>query len=302
MAAKKKSPDYPKSPVRLPTQLIRAAQACSATDDFRNMLLGICLRPDGYVQSSNGTVAFRGATHTHDIEPIPMQQVIMIHGKVPTSRATCEFEWHDADHGTVRCIDTLKGDKSDVLAAFEVIHEVREVDDLADQIFPDLDPLFAYRPAQEVATIGMSSSVLAAVGKTFGPWTHCTMNFNGTEGSVMVQPLSESWSDYQASLLLMPVSAVVEDDSEPLSTFGMESGDLEGWTIEFPDEGEQELDDLYDQVRDVVKESRKASISGIQRRMKIGYNRAARIVEQLEANGVVSPVKGNGTREVLIEP
>lgn len=63
-----------------------------------------------------------------------------------------------------------------------------------------------------------------------------------------------------------------------------------------------ETDALYDQAVAVVLESRKASISYVQRRLKIGYNRAARMVEEMEAAGVVSQVTSNGTREVLAPP
>jgi len=66
------------------------------------------------------------------------------------------------------------------------------------------------------------------------------------------------------------------------------------------DGGEQ--DALYDEAVAVVTESRKASISYVQRRLKIGYNRAARMIEEMEAAGVVSPVQGNGSREVLAPP
>jgi S-DNA-T family DNA segregation ATPase FtsK/SpoIIIE len=62
-------------------------------------------------------------------------------------------------------------------------------------------------------------------------------------------------------------------------------------------EGEQ--DPLYDQAVRIVVESRKASISGVQRRLKIGYNRAARMIETMEASGVVGPLQSNGAREVL---
>jgi len=65
-------------------------------------------------------------------------------------------------------------------------------------------------------------------------------------------------------------------------------------------DGEQ--DPLYDQAVQVVVESRRASVSGVQRRLKIGYNRAARIVEAMEAAGVVSAMQGNGSREVLAPP
>lgn len=63
-----------------------------------------------------------------------------------------------------------------------------------------------------------------------------------------------------------------------------------------------EKDELYDQAVAIVCESRKASISYVQRRLKIGYNRAARMVEEMENAGVVSQVTGSGTREVLAPP
>jgi S-DNA-T family DNA segregation ATPase FtsK/SpoIIIE len=63
--------------------------------------------------------------------------------------------------------------------------------------------------------------------------------------------------------------------------------------------GEDEQDPLYDEACKIVLESRKASISNIQRRLKIGYNRAARLIETMEAAGLVSPMESNGNREVL---
>ncbi len=65
---------------------------------------------------------------------------------------------------------------------------------------------------------------------------------------------------------------------------------------------DSEADPLYDQAVRVVTESRRASVSGIQRRLKIGYNRAARMVEQMEQAGVVGPLGSNGMREVLAPP
>jgi DNA segregation ATPase FtsK/SpoIIIE, S-DNA-T family len=67
-----------------------------------------------------------------------------------------------------------------------------------------------------------------------------------------------------------------------------------------PTAAEAESDPLYDQAVQIVIESRKASISYVQRRLKIGYNRAARMVEEMEAAGVVSAVQSNGNREVLV--
>ena len=63
-----------------------------------------------------------------------------------------------------------------------------------------------------------------------------------------------------------------------------------------------EQDDLYDQAVRIVTESRRASVSGIQRRLKIGYNRAARMVEEMECTGVVGELQSNGSREVLAPP
>ncbi|MCG3724165.1 DNA translocase FtsK [Vibrio cincinnatiensis] len=64
-------------------------------------------------------------------------------------------------------------------------------------------------------------------------------------------------------------------------------------------EEDEEMDPLFDQVVEHVVETRRGSVSGVQRRFKIGYNRAARIVEQLEAQGIVSAPSHNGNREVL---
>jgi S-DNA-T family DNA segregation ATPase FtsK/SpoIIIE len=66
------------------------------------------------------------------------------------------------------------------------------------------------------------------------------------------------------------------------------------------DDIDAEQDPLYDQAVQIVVETRKASISGVQRRLKIGYNRAARMVESMEQAGLVGPLQSNGTREILI--
>ena len=71
--------------------------------------------------------------------------------------------------------------------------------------------------------------------------------------------------------------------------------------IDKPGESDSaEQDALYDQAVQVVMDTRKASISGVQRRLKIGYNRAARIVEAMEAAGLVGPLQSNGAREILV--
>ncbi|MFQ6022867.1 MAG: DNA translocase FtsK [Acidiferrobacterales bacterium] len=63
-----------------------------------------------------------------------------------------------------------------------------------------------------------------------------------------------------------------------------------------------ESDPLYDEALRIVTESRRASISGVQRRLRIGYNRAARLIEQMEKAGIVGPLQPNGSRDVLAPP
>ncbi len=66
--------------------------------------------------------------------------------------------------------------------------------------------------------------------------------------------------------------------------------------------GDSESDPLYDEAVAFVTETRKASISSVQRKLRIGYNRAARLIEQMENSGVVTPMSANGNREVLAPP
>ncbi len=68
------------------------------------------------------------------------------------------------------------------------------------------------------------------------------------------------------------------------------------------DSSGEEADPLYDEAVAIVTETRKASISYVQRRLKIGYNRAARMIEEMEMAGVVSAVQSNGSREVIAPP
>ncbi|WP_339941280.1 DNA translocase FtsK, partial [Undibacterium luofuense] len=65
-------------------------------------------------------------------------------------------------------------------------------------------------------------------------------------------------------------------------------------------EGGTESDALYDQAVAIVLKNRRASISLVQRHLRIGYNRAARLLEQMEASGVVSSMQSNGNREILV--
>ena len=72
--------------------------------------------------------------------------------------------------------------------------------------------------------------------------------------------------------------------------------------IEAKDEAEEEYDDKYDEALAIVAKDRQASISYIQRRLRIGYNRAARIIETMEREGVVGPSDGVKPREVYVSP
>ncbi len=80
------------------------------------------------------------------------------------------------------------------------------------------------------------------------------------------------------------------------------SGEVEGEPfVQIDGDGDTEQDDeLYDEAVQFVLESRRASISAVQRKLRIGYNRAARLIEAMEAAGVVSPMSSNGSREVLV--
>ena len=94
-------------------------------------------------------------------------------------------------------------------------------------------------------------------------------------------------ADYQEGIL---DNVQLTDDGQMLSATGI------------PEAAESDVDELFDKAVFVVTESRKASISYVQRRLRVGYNRAATIVEQLEASGVVSAPAHNGAREVLAPP
>jgi S-DNA-T family DNA segregation ATPase FtsK/SpoIIIE len=84
---------------------------------------------------------------------------------------------------------------------------------------------------------------------------------------------------------------LVESHAEGDNGGGNDEGDSRG-----------EGDPLYDEAVRIVIESRRASVSGVQRRLRIGYNRAARLVEEMETAGLVGPVQANGSREVLAPP
>ncbi|MCG6657364.1 DNA translocase FtsK [Halomonas campisalis] len=92
------------------------------------------------------------------------------------------------------------------------------------------------------------------------------------------------------------------DYIEEILSGGVSAEALTGLEAEGSDGGDAEQDALYDEAVQFVTESRRASISAVQRRFKIGYNRAARLVEAMEMAGVVSTMGTNGAREVLAPP
>ena len=87
------------------------------------------------------------------------------------------------------------------------------------------------------------------------------------------------------------IDAIVQEQTEVIT--GLPVG--EGEDLE-------DTDPLYDEAVQIVTETRRASISGVQRRLKIGYNRAARMIEEMERTGIVGPAETNGSREVLAPP
>jgi S-DNA-T family DNA segregation ATPase FtsK/SpoIIIE len=89
------------------------------------------------------------------------------------------------------------------------------------------------------------------------------------------------------------MTEILEVSSEPVPGLKPEAG---------AGDDDAEADPLYDQAVAIVTETRRASISGVQRRLKIGYNRAARMIEQMEDTGIVGPPQSNGSREVLAGP
>ena len=90
------------------------------------------------------------------------------------------------------------------------------------------------------------------------------------------------------------------DYLEEITSELQETGPIPGWSNESSSSDSDESDELYDEAVIFVLESRRASISSVQRKLRIGYNRAARLIEAMEAAGLVSEMNTNGTREVLV--
>lgn len=86
------------------------------------------------------------------------------------------------------------------------------------------------------------------------------------------------------------IEAITQEPTEAIPGLSGERGDVE------------DVDPLYDEAVAFVLDSRKASISSVQRRLKVGYNRAANLIEEMERTGIVSPQQSNGSREVLVPP
>ena len=89
------------------------------------------------------------------------------------------------------------------------------------------------------------------------------------------------------------------DFVEEITSDLQDTGPIPGWSNASGASGEED-DELYDEAVNFVIESRRASISAVQRKLRIGYNRAARLIESMEAAGLVSEMSSNGSREVLV--
>ena len=107
-----------------------------------------------------------------------------------------------------------------------------------------------------------------------------------------VHRVVEAWKARGAPDYIEEILVGVEDSGSGFDGGGGESGSGEG----------SEEDPLYDEAVRFVTESRRASISAVQRKLKIGYNRAARMIEAMEMAGVVTSMNTNGSREVLAPP
>jgi len=89
------------------------------------------------------------------------------------------------------------------------------------------------------------------------------------------------------------LSEILQESTEPIPGLPSEHNG---------NSNDSETDPLYDEAVRIVTETRRASISGVQRRLKVGYNRAARMIEEMEAAGIVGPLESNGNRDVLAPP
>ena len=87
---------------------------------------------------------------------------------------------------------------------------------------------------------------------------------------------------------------------EDIVNDAQDTGPIPGWSGSETSSSAEDVDELYDEAVNFVIESRRASISAVQRKLRIGYNRAARLIEAMEEAGLVSEMSSNGSREVLV--
>nr|VFJ53840.1 MAG: DNA translocase FtsK [Candidatus Kentron sp. FW]VFJ63768.1 MAG: DNA translocase FtsK [Candidatus Kentron sp. FW] len=132
--------------------------------------------------------------------------------------------------------------------------------------------------------LGHGDMLYLASGKPMPTRVHGAFVADGEVHKVVENLKQQGKPNYLEEIL----SAGTDDASDEGSTTG--------------NDNDAESDPLYDEAVRIVTETRRASISGVQRRLKIGYNRAARMVEQMEIAGVVGPLESNGNREVLAPP
>jgi len=123
------------------------------------------------------------------------------------------------------------------------------------------------------------------------------------------QPLTRVHGAFVADHEVHKVTSFLKKSGEPVYEEEILTGDTgvndQGF-LQAGGDGEAgangEADPLYDEALKIVTETRRASISGVQRRLRIGYNRAARLIEEMERAGVVGPLQPNGSREVIAPP
>ena len=115
----------------------------------------------------------------------------------------------------------------------------------------------------------------------------CIVDLNSQRGHKVVDNITQSG----AAAFFLPCDITDEAAVSSIAVPGYSSGE--------ESEDDPESDPLYDEAVAFVLESRKASISSVQRKLRVGYNRAARLIEQMEVAGVVSPMSSNGSRDIL---
>ena len=98
---------------------------------------------------------------------------------------------------------------------------------------------------------------------------------------------------------LKKVPVVKTTHFEEIISSKHDTGPITGWTSS-ETSSDDEQDELYDEAVNFVIDSRRASISAVQRKLRIGYNRAARLIETMEEAGIVTEMSSNGSREVLV--